>query len=252
MKKLIFPIILSVSLILVSCAELMSILESVDSSAPLTENEVINGLKEALSTGASNSAKRLAAENGYYSNLDVKILLPDEADIIIDNISKIPGGDKMLEDVVLRINRAAEDAAKEVAPIFVNSVRQMSIQDAFGILKGNDDAATQYLRNTTYDELFGLYSPKIKTSVQKDIIGNISTQDSWDALTGQWNKLAVSVAGRLAGLTPVNTDLGEYLTNKALGGMFLRVAEEEYKIRKDINARISPLLKKVFGSLDNK
>jgi hypothetical protein len=251
MKKLILPIIFSVGLMLNSCAELLTVLESVDSSIPLTEAEVINGLKEALTTGARNSARKLAAENGYFGNIDVKIFLPDEADIIIDNLSKIPGGDKLVEDVILRINRAAEDAAKEVAPIFVNSVRQMTINDAFGILRGADDAATQYLINTTYDELFNLYSPKIKNSVDKDLIGNISTQDSWNALTGQWNKFAGSVPGRLAGFKTVNTDLGKYLTAKALDGMFLRVAREEFKIRKDINARVSPLLAKVFGSLDN-
>ncbi len=92
-------------------------------------------------------------ENGYYGDALVKILLPDEAKIIVDNISKIPGGEKLVEDVILRINRAAEDAAKEVAPIFVNSVTQMTIKDAFEILNGADNAATNYLRNTTYNEL---------------------------------------------------------------------------------------------------
>jgi len=96
-----------------------------------------------------------------------------------------------------------------------------------------------------------LYSPKIKASVEKDIVGNISTQDSWDALTGKWNQFAGSLAGRLADMQTVETDLGDYLTHKALDGMFIKIAEEELKIRKDINARVSPILKKVFGSLDN-
>jgi len=252
MKKLIPPIIFSMVLILASCAGLLKVMETVSTGTSLTEGEVIEGLKEALITGARNSAQRLAAENGYYGDEAIRILLPGEALIIVDNITKIPGGDKLVQDVILRINRAAEDAAREVAPIFVNSVRQMTIGDAFGILRGEDDAATQYLHRTTYNDLFNLYSPRIRASVEKDIVGNISTQDSWDALTEQWNKFAVSLAGRLAGFSPVETDLGDYLTRRALDGMFMKVAEEELKIRKDISARVTPLLQKVFGSLDNK
>jgi len=238
-------------LILTGCAEVMSILQSA-SPVPLTEEEVINGLKEALTTGARNSAQRLAAENGYYGDEAIKILFPDEAKTIIDNLSKLPGGDKLVQDVVLRINRAAEDAAKEVAPIFVNSIKQMTIKDAFSILNGADNAATGYLRTTTYNELYALYKPKIQASTEKKIVAGVSTKDSWVALTSKWNTLANSVAGRIASLKPVNTDLDEYLTNKALAGMFMKVEIEELKIRKDVSARISPLLQRVFGTLDNK
>ncbi|HUX56848.1 MAG TPA: DUF4197 domain-containing protein [Bacteroidales bacterium] len=238
-------------LIITGCAEFMNVLQSV-SPVPLTEEEIVRGLKEALITGAKNSAQRLAAENGYYGDEAIKILLPDEAKVIIDNISRIPGGDNLIQDVILRINRAAEDAAKDVAPIFVNSVRQMTIKDAFNILNGADNAATGYLHMTTYNELYSLYKPKIQVSTEKDIVGGISTKDSWVALTGKWNKLANSVAGRLANLKPVNTDLDDFLTNKALDGMFMKVEIEELKIRKEVSARISPILQRVFGSLDNK
>jgi hypothetical protein len=238
-------------LILTGCAELLNVLQTV-SPVPLTEEEVINGLKEALITGAKNSAQRLAAENGYYGDEAIKILLPDEARIIIDNLSKIPGGDKLVQDVVLRINRAAEDAAKEAAPIFVNSVKQMTIRDAFNILNGADNAATGYLRSTTYTELYALYKPKIRVSTEKKIVGTVSTKDSWVALTGKWNILANSVAGRIASLKPVNTDLDDYLTNRALNGLFMKIEIEELKIRKEVSARISPILQRVFGSLDNK
>jgi hypothetical protein len=241
----------AVVLIITGCAEVMSILQSAG-PVPLTEEDVINGLKEALATGARNSAQRLAAENGYYGDEAVKILFPDEAKTIIDNLSKLPGGDKLVQDVVLRINRAAEDAAKEVAPVFVNSIKQMTIRDAFSILNGADNAATGYLRATTYNELYALYKPKIQSSTEKKIVAGVSTKDSWVALTGKWNTLANSVAGRMASLKPVNTDLDEYLTNKALSGMFMKVEIEELKIRKDVSARISPLLQRVFGSLDNK
>jgi hypothetical protein len=238
-------------LVVSGCAELMNVLQSV-SPVPLTEEEVVNGLKEALMTGAKNSAQRLAAENGYYGDEAIKILLPDDAKMILDNISRLPGGDKLVQDVILRINRAAEDAAKEVAPVFVNSVKQMTIKDAFNILNGADNAATAYLKSTTYTELYALYKPKIQASTEKKIVGNISTKESWVALTGKWNSLANSVAGRLANLKPVNSDLDDYLTNRALSGMFLKVEVEELKIRKDVSARISPILQRVFGSLDNK
>jgi len=238
-------------LLLTGCAEFLSILQS-PTNLPLTEDEVISGLKEALITGARNSAQRLAAENGYYGDATIKIPLPDEAKIIVDNISRIPGGDQLVEDVILRINRAAEDAAKEVAPIFVNRVKQMTIGDAFGILNGADNAATNYLRSTTYNELYNLYKPKIQNSTEKEIIGSISTKDSWVALTGKWNSVANSVAGRLAGLKPVNTDLDDFLTTRALNGMFIKVEIEELKIRKEVSARVTPILQRVFGSLDNK
>lgn len=244
-------IIVAVFVFLAGCAEVLNMVQTTG-TLPLTEADVVNGLKEALMTGAKNSAQKLAAENGYYGDETVKILLPDEARTIVDNISRIPGGDKLVQDVVLRINRAAEDAAKEAAPIFVNSVKQMSIKDAFGILNGADNAATEYLRGTTYNELYALYKPKIQASTDKKIVGNVSTTESWVALTGKWNSLANSVAGKLAGFKPVNTDLNDYLTNRALTGMFTKVQLEELKIRKDVSARITPILQRVFGSLDNK
>ena len=233
------------------CAELLNVLQS-PVGVPLTEDEVISGLKEALALGAKTSAEKLSMENGYYGDAAVRILLPDEAKAIMDNISRIPGGEQLMEDVILRINRAAEDAAKEVAPIFVNSITQMTIGDAFNILKGADNAATLYLRDKTYNELYSLYKPKIQNSTEKKIVGNISTKDSWNALTGKWNTAANSVAGKLAGLKPVNTDLDDFLTAKALDGMFSKVEIEELKIRKEVSARVTPLLKRVFGSLDDK
>jgi hypothetical protein len=208
------------------CAEMLNVLQSTV-SVPLTEEEVVKGLKEALSVGARNSADKLSAENGYYGDAAIKILLPDEAKVIIDNISRIPGGEQLVEDVVLRINRAAEDAAKEVAPIFLNSITSMTISDAFNILRGADNAATNYLRTTTSDALITLYKPKIASSTEKKIIANVSTKDSWIALTGKWNSLANTIPGKLAGFKPVNVDLDDFLTRKALEGMFSKVEKEE-------------------------
>ena len=146
--------------------------------------------------------------------------------------------------------RAVNSAAREAAPIFAGSIKQMTIKDAFNILNGTDNAATLYLRQTTYSELYSLYKPKITASTEKKIAGSVSTKDTWLALTGKWNLLANSMAGKIASLQPVNTDLDDYLTNKALEGMFKKVEIEEMRIRKDVSARISPLLQRVFGSLD--
>lgn len=238
-------------ILLSGCAQLTQLAQqTLDQNAPLTQNEIVAGLKEALITGAKHSADILGKTDGYYKDELVKIMLPPEANVIVDNLNKIPGGEKLVEDVLLRINRAAEDAAKEAAPIFVNSIKSMTIADAVDILKGPDDAATQYLHKTTYNQLFELYEPKIKSSVDKELVGGISTKASWDALTSRWNTVANSVAGRIAGLKPVNTELEAYLTQKALDGLFLKIAGEEKQIRENPAARATELLKRVFGSVD--
>jgi len=240
------------SLFFAGCSQLMQVIQTASTVKDLTEADVISGLKEALIVGARNAAGRLSSENGYYGDPAVKIPLPDEAKVIADNISRIPGGEKLIENVILNINRAAEDAAREAAPIFVSSVTEMTISDAFGILHGADNAATQYLIKTTYDDLYSLYKPKISASTKKELVAGISAQESWSTLTGKWNTLANSIAGKLAGLNPVTTDLDDFLTRKALDGIFMKVETEELKIRKEISARITPILQKVFGSLDNK
>lgn len=238
--------------LLTSCAELMQIAqETLDEGQPLTRTEIVAGLKEALVVGTNKSVDILGVTNGYYKDEMVKILLPPEASVIVDNISKIPGGEKLVEDVILSINRAAEDAVSEAKPIFVNSIKSMTITDAIGILKGTDNAATQYLHQTTYNQLFELYSPKIKTSIDKKLVGNVSAAQSWNLLTGKWNEMANSVVGRVAGFKPVDTKLEEYLTHKALDGLFLKIEQQEKLIREDPAARVTDILKRVFGSVNS-
>ncbi|MBN1819772.1 MAG: DUF4197 domain-containing protein [Prolixibacteraceae bacterium] len=246
MKKI--SILIIATILLSSCAELMQVAQqTLNTAKPLTQSEIIAGLKEALIVGTDSSANKLGALNGYYGDQLVKIMLPPEAAPIVDNLSKIPGGDKLVEDVIVRINRAAENAASEAKPIFVYSIKSMTIADAVGILKGSDNAATEYLRKTTYDQLVQLYSPKIRQSLDKKLVAGISTNDSWDKLAGEWNKIARSVVGQVAGFKPVEVKLEEYLTAKALDGLFLKIAEEENQIRKDPLARVTELLKRVFA-----
>lgn len=245
MKKIVF--FLSI-ISLTSCAELTQVLEVYNASAPLTEYEVAGGLREALRVGTDSAAARLGSTDGYFGDDLVKILLPKEADIIVDNASKIPGGEKVINDVVMHINRAAEDAAKEAGPVFWGAIKEMTITDAFNILNGGNDAATLYLKNSTYKELFDLYNPKIQASLDKEIAAGVSPNMSWETLTGKWNKIASNPLAQMAGLNTVNVDLDAYLTEQALNGLFIKIAEEEANIRQDPMARVNDILERVFGS----
>ncbi|HKL71386.1 MAG TPA: DUF4197 domain-containing protein [Marinilabiliaceae bacterium] len=234
--------------IISGCAEMMQIAKTMDTQRPLTQTEVVNGLKEALKIGSNKASSKLSLTDGYYRDEMVKILLPPEAATITQNLHRIPGGEKLLEDVLLRINRAAEDAAKEAAPIFGNAITKMTIQDGFNILKGKDDEATQFLKKNTYNQLVQLYSPKIKSSLDKKLVAGISTNESWNTLTSQWNNVAGSAVGRIAGFNKVNVKLDEYLTQNALNGLFLKLSLEEAEIRNNPAARVTEILRRVFGS----
>ena len=244
MKRIFLPVLL---IVITSCADLAKFAKEIDPNRPLTQTEVVNGLKQALIIGADSAATELSATNGYYLDQLVKITLPPEASVVTDNISKLPGGKELVNDVVLRINRSAEEAAKEAAPVFARAVSDMTIRDGFEILRGEKNAATQYLKEQTYGELYNLYQPKIKISLNKKIVGNLSTNDSWNKLTGQWNRIAGSFVGKVADLQTVETDLDRYLTEKALDGLFLKLALEEEKIRNNPRERVTQLLKRVFG-----
>lgn len=235
--------------ILNSNAQLSKVLKKItNKNLPLSNAEIIGGLKDALLVGADSSIAHLSAVDGYLKDLTVKILLPPEAKAITDNLSKLPGGSKLVDDVIIRINRAAEDAAKGSKPIFVNSVREMTFADGLQILKGPDNAATQYFVQKTSQQLSELYRPKIRESLNKSLIAGISTQQSWNELTNRWNKIARSPLAQMAGLKTVEVQLEDYILEQTLKGMFLKIAEREKDIRNNSKARVTTLLKKVFGS----
>lgn len=235
--------------ILNSCAELTRVAQTVaNQNLPLSNAEIIGGLKDALLVGTDSSVTHLSVIDGYLKDLTVKILLPPEAKTITDHLSKFPGGSKLVDDVIIRINRAAEDAAKRAKPIFVNSIREMTFADALQILRGPDNAATQYFIQKTNQQLSELYRPKIRESLNKNLIAGISTQQSWNELTNRWNKIAGSPLGQIAGLKTVEVKLEDYLLQQALKGMYLKIEEREKDIRTNANARVTALLKRVFGS----
>jgi hypothetical protein len=235
----------------------------------LTTEEVVDGLKTALIVGTDSSSTQLSISDGYYRDQAVKILLPPEADIIVDNLDNpilsTLGLDVAVENVVKSINRAAEDAASESAPIFKDAITSLSISDAWSILKGTNPAnvkkssgefdstaATQYLISTTYQPLYDNFSPKINASLGKNLGLGFSATQAWNTLTSNYNSVANTLVGQLAGLTPVNTSLGGYCTEKALDGLFLKVGEQERSIRQNplkwATTAVGNILEKVFGN----
>jgi hypothetical protein len=205
-------------------------------SVGLTESEIAEGLKAALSKGAETASQTLNKADGYNLNPKVHIPFPEDAQRVAVKLRELGYG-KKVDEFEATLNRAAEHAAKEAATIFVNAIKQMSISDAKSILTGADTAATGFLRKTTYNPLNAAFSPHIKNALD-----STSATKRWAEIAGIYNKIPFNKQ-------KVDTDLVAYTTHKALKGVFIMVAEEELKIRKDPAARTSDILKKVFGSM---
>lgn len=198
----------------------------------LSTDEIVQGLKEALSVGATNSSQKLNALDGYFGNAAIKLLMPPEAQKVEKTLRSVGLGSQV-DKAILSMNRAAEDAAASAAPIFLDAIKSMSIQDAAEILGGGDNAATKYLQDKTTGALTEAFRPVIEKSLQK-----VDATKYWNDVFTTYNKFSRD---------KVNTDLPAYVTEKALTGIFFQVAEEEKKIRKDPVARTSEILKKVFA-----
>lgn len=205
-------------------------------SGKLTEDEVGRGLKEALSQGVEKGVMQLSQVDGYLKDELIKIAMPEEAQAVEQKLRQL-GQDRLVDEAIESMNRAAEDAADGAKDIFLDAIRAMTIQDAMNILKGEDDAATQYLSRTTRMQLTERFRPVIKTSLDK-----VDATKHWNTVFGTYNKIPL--------VKKVNPDLEEYVTEKALDGLFVKIAAEELKIRQDPAARATDLLKKVFGSRD--
>jgi hypothetical protein len=199
----------------------------------LTTSDVVAGLKEALETGTNRGVQKLSVADGFFKDAAIKILMPDEAKKVESTLRRFGMG-KQVDEAILSMNRAAEDAAKDAAPIFVTAIKQMSIQDAWGILKGGDSSATKYLREKTTASLISAFRPVIENSMTK-----VNATKYWNTVFTTYNKFSKD---------KVNTDLAAYVTERALTGIFYQVAQEEMKIRKDPVARTTDILKKVFGA----
>lgn len=246
----------AIVLLFTSCAELLNIAKQYDVqnviNVPVTNAENIAGLKSSLDVGIEKAVSNLGVENGFLGNAALKILLPKDAQPIIDNMKLIPGGQDLVEKAVLSLNRSAEDAVKEATPIFKNAIKSMTISDAVGILFGAENAATEYLRKTTYTDLKAAFAPKVKNSLAKPLVANISTTQTWNTLSSGYNSVAKSTVGQIAGLKTVTVNLEDYATEKALDALFVKITEEEKAIRNNPVARVNDILKRVFGQLDKK
>lgn len=204
----------------------------------LTNSEIVGGLKQALEIGIGKGSDQLSREDGYYKS-PYKILLPEEARKVTDRLQGVPGFSSLEENVLEKINRGAEDAASKAKPIFVDAIKSMSIRDAIGILKGDKDAATKYLKSATYQQLFNEFNPVIIASLDK-----FNARQYWSDAVNTYNRIP------LIG-DKVDPDLDDYVTNQALDGLFIQVAKEELNIRNNIRARTTDLLRKVFGAQDD-
>jgi len=247
-KRMLFIAMIACTVFLTSCDMLLQTASTVlQSEQPLTTTDVANGLKEALKIGTDTAVTRIGKVNGYLLDQVIKINLPPQTAEVVKYAQKVPGLDKMINDVITQINRSAEDAAKQAAPIFKGAITQMTIADAWGILNGADTSATHYLKEKTYNQLFDLYRPVMQQSLAKPIVAGVSAEKTWNELTGKWNQFANSIAGRLLQVQPVNVSLDEYVTHQALRGVFIKVSDQEKEIRTNVNARVTDLLRKVFG-----
>lgn len=201
-----------------------------------TTLEITSALKQALEQGSTNSSAQLSAVDGFFRNAAVKILFPPEAKKAETTLRSIGLG-KLADDVILSLNRAAEDAAKEAKPIFVNAVKQMTLQDVTNILFGSKDAATQYFERTTTPMLLSKFKPVIQNS-----LGKVGATRYYTDAVNAYNKIPL--------VTKLNPDISDYATRKAIEGVFYQIAQEELKIRQNISFRTTPLMQKVFGYAD--
>ncbi|WP_343606785.1 DUF4197 domain-containing protein [Fluviicola sp.] len=199
----------------------------------LTNDEVVSGLREALTTGAKTAASSASVVDGFYKNQNIFIPWPAQAASMKDRLVKL-GMQKQVTEFEESMNRAAEEAAKSAFDIFAGAVKGMSVTDGFAILNGGDTAATHYLREKTTPALTEKFTPIIKTAMEK-----VRVTEYWNPLVTAYNKIP--------GVTKQNPDLEAYVTAKAINGLMLLISEQEAKIRKDPAAQVTALLQKVFG-----
>lgn len=222
-------------------SEVVSANGSGDTPAPsLTNGEVIQGLKEALTVGIKNGASMASATDGFFKNSAIKLPFPPDAIALKDKAIEW-GLQGKVDEIVLTLNRAAEEASKKAAPIFVDAITNMSISDGFAILNGSDSAATMYLKDKTTSPLTTAFKP-----VVKDAIETVKLTSYWNPVATKYNNWAP-----LFGKDKVEADLDTYVTDRGIQGLFFLVKEEEKKIRLNPAARVTDILKKVFGSLGN-
>ena len=237
MKTKILALLITASFVSCDPNTFNSVLDGVaNGGGALSNEQIANGLKQALEIGIQEGSTKLSQVNGYLDS-PYKILLPEEARKVTDRLQNIPGFAQLEAEIIEKINRGAEDAAKKAFPIFKDAITQMSFQDALGILMGEQDAATSYLNRVTYQSLYNEFSPVIVESLDK-----FQARKVWSDATTAYNRIPF--------VDQVNTDLGDYVTQQALTGLFSMVEKKEVQIREDVSARTTDLLRRVFAKQD--
>lgn len=206
-------------------------------NVPFSNDKIADGLKQALNMGVKEGIDKLAQPDGYFKNEMVKILLPQELQKV-DRTLRTFGLGSLADEGLKVLNRAAEDAVIEAAPIFANAITSMTFTDAKNILLGNENAATFYLEKNTNSQLVNAFQPKVENS-----LGKVGADKIWDQIISKYN----TFTGQ-----NINTDLNAYVTQEAIKGVFKMVEQKEKGIRNDIGLRSTPLLQEVFGILDKK
>jgi hypothetical protein len=240
MKKLLLVLLL---IPLISIAQTKKKVKKIKVKTPTVTN-VINtvdisaGLKEALNKGVTEQVSKLTIIDGFYKNEAVKILIPEELQRVDATLRKLGMG-SLVDDGIKSLNRAAEDAVKESTPIFINAIKNISISDAKGILLGNESAATSYLKDSTTKELYAKFNPVVQES-----IGKVGADVIWNSIIKKYNTIPL--------VNKVNPDISDYVTTKAMEGVFKMIAVEEKNIREKLTSRNSDLLKSVFALQDKK
>ncbi len=239
MRNFIFLFFISISFAACDPATLQQAMGTLlEGGSPLTSEQVGLGLKEALTNGISKGSDRLSLTDGYFKS-QYKILLPEEARKITDKLEKVPLFSDVENIILEKINRGAEDAAKKAKPIFISAIKQMTFTDAMDILMGSDDAASNYLKRTTFNQLYQEFNPIIVESLDK-----FDARKYWGDAVKTYNSIPF--------VDKMNPSLDDYVTREALKGLFSMVEKEELNIRKNVSSRTSDLLKKVFAKQDNK
>lgn len=239
MKKIVFGILILISLVSNSQFSLESAknkAKNVTSSTvkkPLTNNEIIQGLKEALNIGVQKSCAKASKVGGFSKNEYIRIQFPEKAKKMEEKLRLI-GMSNQIDDFEAALNKAAEKATGEAAPIFLNVIKSMNLSDGMSILRGSDNAATDYLSKVTSDSLYIAFKPIIEKAIYQ-----VNVTKYWNLLASRYNKIPLT--------SKINPDLEDYTTKKAIEGIFKLLASEEEKIRNQLSARTSELLKKVFA-----
>lgn len=233
MKKILLAVILFQFL---GCSELQQVVNQLPQGGAIGNDEIANGLREALTMGIDKQVSKLTQTDGFLNNELVKIILPEELQKVDKTLRDI-GLSNLADEGLKILNRAAEDAVKEATPIFVNAVKGINFNDAKNILLGSDNAATVYLTNATQTELYNKFNPVIKTSFEK-----VGADKIWNNLITRYNNIPLT--------NNVNPDLTDYVTQEALKGVFTMIAVEEKEIRTKVSSRTTTVLKKVFAMQD--